>query len=679
MAKKGKVPEDVRKRWGELQDEIAEHNRRYYVEDDPVISDYDYDMLVKELEKIEDDYPSLLEEAGGSVSQEVGAPVEEVSFEKVEHVTPMMSLANAMDEGELDEWVKSVKKGLDEDDVEYVVEPKMDGLAVDLVYEDGRLTRALTRGDGRTGEDVTPNVLTIELIPREVSGLSGLLEVRGEVYMDKADFEEMNRRAEESNSKVFANPRNVAAGSLRQKNPRVTMNRPLKMVCYACGRADGTDIKSQSELLEQLSSWGFPAPEEWKSAKEKDLKELYSELQDKREYLPYEIDGMVIKVDEFGQREKLGARSKNPRWAIAYKFPPVQRTTVVRDIEIQVGRTGALTPVARLEPVQVGGVTVSNATLHNQDEIDRKDVRIGDTVMVQRAGDVIPEVVKVVVEKRQSDPERFRMPGNCPVCGSEVSWPEGEAVPRCPNASCPAVVRGKLIHFASRAAMDIDGMGPKVIDALLEKNLIEDISDLFTLPDKKDDLVSIERMGEKSADNLIKSVEESKTRPLARVVFALGIRNVGEHVARVLADEFGSVENLAKASEEDLEAINEIGPIVARSVYDFFNNDENLALIDRMKKRGVEFTPPERPEPEEMEAAEEIRAKTFVFTGSLEKFTRDEAKEMVRKLGGRATSSVSKSTDYVVAGEKAGSKLTQAEKLGVKVISEDDFLEMAGK
>jgi len=487
--------------------------------------------------------------------------------------------------------------------------------------------------------------------------------------MEVQRFREFNRQREAAGEQPFANPRNAAAGSLRQLDPRVTASRPLEILLYGVGVVEGAEPGTHAEELALLKELGFRVVPHRICRSPEEVQEFWAEMNGRREELPYEADGIVVKVNSRAQQERLGVRSRSPRYAVAYKFPPRQETTVVRDIEVQVGRTGALTPVARLEPVQVGGVTVSNATLHNQDEIERKDVRIGDTVIIQRAGDVIPEVVAVVKSKRTGKERKFQMPDRCPVCGSKVERPEGEVVARCINFACPAQVKARIEHFASRGGMDIEGLGTKLVEQLVEKGLVRSPADLYFLD--KEQLVALERMAEKSAENLLNALEASKDRPLARCIYALGIRHVGEHVAEVLAERFGSLEALLSASYEDLEATPEVGPVVARSVRDFFDREDNCKAIARLREGGVKFPPLER-----RPAAGKLAGKTFVFTGALSRFSRSEAEALVRQYGGRAASSVSKNTDFVVAGEKPGSKLAKAEKLGVKVISEDDFVKM---
>jgi len=666
-----KVPEKIVKEVEELRRQIEHHNYCYYVLDQPEIPDAEYDRLMRRLQELEAQYPELV--TPDSPTQRVGAqPVE--AFGTVRHTMPMLSLDNALSEEEFREWWRRTADGLGGERFEVVAEPKLDGLAVELIYEDGRFRLGATRGDGYTGEDVTQNLRTIRSVPLRLrerdGGVPSRLEARGEVYMEVERFREFNRQREEAGEPPFANPRNAAAGSLRQLDPRVTAARPLEILLYGVGVVEGVELRSHADELELLKDLGLRVVPYRICRSPEEVQDFWAQMNEQREELPYEADGIVVKVNDRAQQERLGVRSRSPRFAVAYKFPPRQETTVVRDIEVQVGRTGALTPVARLEPVQVGGVTVSNATLHNQDEIERKDVRIGDTVIVQRAGDVIPEVVAVVKSKRTGRERKFKMPDRCPVCGSKVERPEGEVVARCINFACPAQVKARIEHFASRGGMDIEGLGTKLVEQLVEKGLVRSPADLYFL--KKEQLVGLERMGEKSAENLLNALEASKDRPLARCIYALGIRHVGEHVAEVLAERFGSLEALMNASYEELEATPEVGPVVARSVRDFFDREDNVKAIERLREGGVKFPPVER------RAAGEgkLAGKTFVFTGALSRFSRSEAEALVRQHGGRAASSVSKNTDFVVAGEKPGSKLAKAEKLGVKVISEEDFVKM---
>ncbi|HEY6871208.1 MAG TPA: NAD-dependent DNA ligase LigA [Geobacteraceae bacterium] len=655
----------------ELRREIERHNRFYYVLDRPEITDAEYDALYRELVRLEEEFPELA--TPDSPTRRVGgAPLEK--FSQVTHRIPMLSLENAFNEEEMEEFDERVKRFLGlpaGGEIDYVCEPKMDGLAVELVYENGEFTVGATRGDGVTGEDVTRNLRTVKAIPLRLATdrPPRLLEVRGEVFLPLAPFQKLNAEREEAGEPTFANPRNAAAGSIRQLDSRITARRPLAIFCYAPGEVEGHEFTSQHDLLQTLPRWGLPVnPLIRRVSGIRGVLAYYREIGEKRESLPYEIDGVVVKVDSFPLQRELGEKSRSPRWAIAWKFPPRQAVTVIEDIVPSVGRTGVITPTAHLRPVEVSGVTVSRATLHNWEEMERKDIRIGDTVVIERAGDVIPAVVKVVTEKRTGREKPLPIPASCPECGSEVVKIPDEVAVRCLGLACPAQIRESIIHFASRHAMDIDGMGDKYIEQLLRLKLVRDVADLYRLT--KDDFMQFERMGDKLAENLLTAIERSKERELARFIFALGIRHVGEHTARLLASAFGSMENLERATGEELLSIREIGPQVAQSIRTFFHNPKNVEVIGRMLKAGV------RPTVEEKKIGGKFTGTTFVFTGALTRFTRDEAKRMVENEGGHAAGSVSKKTDYVVAGAEAGSKLDKARALGVKVISEEEFLEM---
>ena len=662
--------EEARRRIEELRELIRYHNYRYYVLDSPEISDAEYDRLFRELQELEEKFPEFV--TPDSPTQRVGAqPAEE--FGTVPHTIPMLSLDNAMDEEEVREFDERVKRFLGTDeDIEYVAEPKLDGLGVELVYERGRLVVGSTRGDGFVGEDVTQNLRTIRAVPLVLLGdPPERLEVRGEVIMHIEDFKELNRRRAEEGEPPFANPRNAAAGSVRQLDPRITASRPLDIFFYGVGQVVGREFSTHWEVLQALRSWGLRTNPLNRLCRNVDeAVDYYRELLKIREELPYEADGIVIKVNRLDLQRRLGEKARSPRWAIAYKFPPRQATTVIKDIVVQVGRTGVLTPVAIMEPVHVGGVEVKRATLHNQDEIDKKDVRIGDTVIVQRAGDVIPEVVAVVKERRTGKERPFRMPERCPVCGAKVVRLPDEAAHRCTNSACPAQVKERIRYFASKNAMDIEGLGVKLVAQLVDRGLVKDVGDLYFLT--KEQLASLDRMAEKSAENLLEALERSKEREPARVLCALGIRHVGEHVARVLMDHFGSIDRLAEASADELESVPGIGPEVAGSVVDFFSHEENMRVLEKLKRAGLKFEV-------EKEAAGPLSGKKFVFTGTLSSMTRSEAEELIRKLGGEASSSVSRRTDYVVVGENPGSKLERARQLGVKTITEEEFLRMVGK
>jgi DNA ligase (NAD+) len=655
-----------------LRDQLNDHNYRYYVLDDPLISDSEYDQLFRELQKLETDNPNLITE--DSPTRRVGAePLS--SFGSWTHRMPMLSLANAMNEDELAAFDTRVKKGLGtEKDLEYMAEPKLDGLAVELVYENGFFVNGSTRGDGITGEDITQNLKTISAIPLSLrkngQKTPPLLEVRGEVFITKDGFKKLNRNQEKEERSPFANPRNAAAGSLRQLDSKITATRPLSIYCYEAGRIDGISFDTHEDFLSTLKEWGFPVnPEIQKVNNAETMVAFHRNLEAKRDSLPYGIDGTVFKVNAINQRNALGIRSRSPRWAIAGKFKAQQATTLVQNIIPSVGRTGAVTPVARLEPVNVGGVVVTNATLHNQDEIDRKDVRVGDTVLIQRAGDVIPEVVKVIPAKRPPETKTYQLPTECPSCGQEVFRPEGEVVTRCQNLSCPAQVKGRIEHFVSKGALDIDGFGEKLVDQLVDKKLILTVDDIFKL--NFDDLVNLDRMAEKSALNILTAIQDSKQTTFARFVYALGIRNVGAHLSKVLEKAFvGDIEKFMNAAAEELEAIDEVGPIVAETITTFLSNCTNTDVIESCLSLGIRLKKVEEPK------SLLLQGKTFVFTGALTQFSRNEAKEMTEAHGGKVSGSVSKNTDFVVAGPGAGSKLKKATELDIPVLSEAEFLDM---
>ena len=662
----------IQKQINDLRMQLNDHNYRYYVLDDPLISDSEYDQLFRELQKLETDNPNLITE--DSPTHRVGAePLS--SFGSWTHRMPMLSLANAMNEDELAAFDTRVKKGLDtEKDLEYMAEPKLDGLAVELVYENGFFVNGSTRGDGITGEDITQNLKTIAAIPLSLrkngQKTPPLLEVRGEVFITKDGFKKLNRNQEKEELSPFANPRNAAAGSLRQLDSKITATRPLSIYCYEAGRIDGISFDTHEDFLSTLKEWGFPVnPEIQKVKNAETMVAFHRNLEAKRDSLPYEIDGTVFKVNAINQRNALGIRSRSPRWAIAGKFKAQQATTLVQNIIPSVGRTGAVTPVARLEPVNVGGVVVTNATLHNQDEINRKDVRVGDTVLIQRAGDVIPEVVKVIPAKRPPETKTYQLPTACPSCGQEVFRPEGEVVARCQNLSCPAQVKGRIEHFVSKGALDIDGFGEKLVDQLVDKKLILTVDDIFKL--NFDDLVNLERMAEKSALNILTAIQDSKQTTFARFVYALGIRNVGAHLSKVLEKAFvGDIEKFMNAEEEELEAIDEVGPIVAETITTFLSNCTNTDVIESCLSLGIRLKKVEEPK------SLLVQGKTFVFTGALTQFSRNEAKEMTEAHGGKVSGSVSKNTDFVVVGPGAGSKLKKATELDIPVLSEAEFLDM---
>ena len=657
-----------------LRSEIERYNIAYYVLDAPIVPDSEYDRLFRQLQELEKAHPELV--VPDSPTQRVGGlPL--AQFEKVEHKIPMLSLQNGLSEEEVAAFDKRISDELDGENVEYEAELKFDGLAVNLRYENGLLVQAATRGDGTSGENITNHSKTVRTIPLRLSDLAPpeVLEVRGEVLMFKKDFHDLNRRQRENEQKEFVNPRNAAAGSLRQLDSQITATRQLRFFAYGLGELKGSPLpRSQSALLDWFVQLGIPVCDERKVVKGfKGLMGFFNRIEEKRESLPYEIDGVVYKVNSIAEQQKLGFISRAPRFAIAHKFPAQEVLTEVLDIDVQVGRTGAITPVARLKPVFVGGVTVTNATLHNEDEVRRKDVRIGDTVIVRRAGDVIPEVLAVVPERRQADAREFVMPTVCPVCGSPIIRPEDEAIARCSGGwiKCPAQKKGGLLLFVSRKALGIEGLGEQLIDQLVDKNVINDAADLYTLD--LETLSQLDRMAEKSASNLLGELEKSKKTTFARFLYALGIRHVGEATARALAGYFGNLANLRQASEEQLLEVADIGPIVAASIKQFFSDERNLALVDKLLGVGLHW-----PEHEMKEKPEELpfQNKKFVLTGTLPSLTRDAAAEIIRNLGGKVSSSVSRNTDYVLAGSEPGSKLAKAEELGVRVIDENEFLQL---
>jgi DNA ligase (NAD+) len=660
--------DEAKARIERLRSEINFHNRQYYVYDDPKIPDAEYDRLLRELQELEAAFPQFI--THDSPTQRVGAePLE--GFEEVRHRLPMLSLDNAFSEQELQDFDRRVRERLglaQGGKVRYMAEPKLDGLAINLRYEEGRLVHGATRGDGTTGEDVTSNVRTIQAIPLRLLGedYPRVLEVRGEIFMPKAGFEALNERARRAGEKTFVNPRNAAAGSLRQLDPRITATRPLSFFCYGFGEVEpGPLAKTHSDSVLRLREWGLPVSPEMRVVEGvAGCLDYFRNVGVRRDALDYDIDGVVFKVDELALQQQLGFVSRAPRWAIAHKFPAQEELTEVEAVEFQVGRTGAITPVARLKPVFVGGVTVSNATLHNMDEVERKDVRVGDTVSVRRAGDVIPEVVQVILERRPDSSRKVALPDHCPVCGSDVVRPEGEAVARCSGGLyCPAQRKESLKHFASRKAMDIEGLGDKLVEQLVEQGLVKDPADLFHLTIEQ--LSALERMAEKSAQNLLDALEKSKQTTLPRFLFALGIREVGEATAQSLARQFGDLEMIEKANEEQLQETPDVGPIVASHVVTFFQQQHNLEVIKRLRDTGIHWDPVERPAKE----AQPLAGKTFVLTGTLSR-PRSEVKAQLEALGAKVAGSVSKKTDYLVAGEEAGSKLAKAEKLGLEILDE---------
>ncbi|MDF2521866.1 MAG: ligase, NAD-dependent [Clostridia bacterium] len=649
----------------ELTQEINKHNYNYYVLDNPTISDFEYDKLTKELIDLEERYPEL--KLPDSPTQRVGGAVLK-GFKEVVHKTPKLSLGNVFDENDIRDFDNRVRKALQQD-VEYVLELKIDGLTVVLNYEDGLLIQGATRGDGVKGEDVTANLKTVRSIPLSLSEKL-TLEVRGEVYMPKKAFEELNERREEMEEPPFANPRNAAAGSIRQLDTKVTAERALDIFVFNLENIEDMALDTHIESLEYMKKICLKVSPHMIICKNADaIIEQCKQWADKRGELPFEIDGLVIKVNSLEQRELLGNTSKSPRWAVAYKFPPERKKTKVKSIEVQVGRTGAITPTAEFEPVRLAGSVISRATLHNEDNIRDKDIRIGDTVIIQKAGDVIPEVVEVVKEDRDGSEVIFEMPKTCPACGSEAVREQGEAATKCVNMSCPAQIRRSLFHFVSRDAMNIDGMGPQIITLLMDKDFIKDASDIYTLKEKAAELIALERMGEKSVANLIDAIEASKQNPLERLIFALGIRMIGQRAAKLLAESFDDIYELADACVERLDSIPEIGEKMAESVVKFFQQTQNRLLINKLSELGVNVKSMKK----DIVEKEAFKGKTFVLTGSLESLTRDRAKELIEGFGGKVSSSVSKKTDYVLAGEEAGSKLTKAQELGVAIIDEETF------
>ena len=660
--------EGVKAQIGQLRQQINYHNYRYYVLDDPEIPDSEYDRLLRELQALEAEHPELI--TPDSPTQRVGAqPLKE--FSEVRHVVPMLSLGNAFSDEEMADFDERVRKLLGEEQIEYAAEPKLDGLAINLRYERGVLVQGATRGDGHRGEDVTSNVRTIGAIPLRLQGdeWPGVLEVRGEIFMPKQGFEELNERARNKGEKTFANPRNAAAGSLRQLDPKITATRPLSFYAYGWGELSVDRLAdSYSASMAVLKGLGMPvSPEQQVVQGLEGCLAYFEAMAQKRDSLEYEIDGVVFKVNDLEQQQRLGYVSRAPRWAIARKFPAQEALTVVKDVEFQVGRTGAVTPVARLQPVEVGGVVVRNATLHNMDEVRKKDVYIGDTVYVRRAGDVIPEIVRVLPERRPQDAREVVLPGHCPVCGSDVIKPEGEAVARCTGGLfCPAQRKEAIKHFASRRAMDIEGLGDKLVEQLVDQELIRDPADLYSLT--REQLTGLERMGEKSAQNLLDALARSKETTLAHFLYALGIREVGEATSQTLARQFGSLEALEKATEEQLQETPDVGPIVATHIAAFFRQPHNREVIEKLLGAGIHWPEVEVP-PEEQQA---LAGKTFVLTGSLSR-PRSEIKAELQELGARVAGSVSKKTDYVVAGEAAGSKLEKARELGVTILDEEQM------
>lgn len=663
-----KIDPKIIKRVEELRRLIRYHDYKYYVENQPEISDYEYDQLVKELEKLESEYPELI--TPDSPTQRVaGEPI--AGFKTVKHRIPMLSLSNCYTPEEIREFDQRVRKALPKEKVEYVAELKIDGVAVSLEYRDGKFYRGATRGDGYQGDDVTFNLRTIKSIPLVLNTDDKRLmniEVRGEVYLDRETFRRINREREAAGEELFANPRNAAAGSLKLLDPKITATRNLDIFIHSLGELPEPVASTHFETLLKLKEIGLKINPHMRLCRDiEEVIEVWREWETRRHSLPYDIDGLVVKVNNLDQQRRLGTTMKSPRWAMAFKFSPTQATTKLKDIVLQVGRTGAITPVAILEPVELAGSTISRATLHNQEEIARKDIRIGDTVIIEKAGEVIPEVVKPIPSLRTGAEKVFKMPTTCPVCGSKLRKDPEEVVFRCENINCPAQIKRRLVHFASRSAMDIEGLGEAMVEQLVDKGLVKDIADIYNLT--YDQLINLERMGDKSVRNLLSAIEKSKHRSLADLIFGLGIRHVGRHAAEILAKEFESLDELMETPLERLTKIREIGPVMAESIYQTLHDPETRKLIDRLKKAGVNM----RSEKEKVPTGK-LAGKTFVLTGTLSRYTREEASRLIRELGGEVASSVSKKVDYLIVGENPGSKLDRARELGIKTLTEEEFI-----
>ncbi len=658
--------EKAEKRIKELREITAYHAKKYYDDDSPEISDFEYDMLMVELRNLEKEYPDLITK--DSLTQHVGGTVKE-GFEKVEHEVPLQSLQDIFDFEELYEFDERTKKALETNNVNYVVETKIDGLSVSLEYKNGEFVRGATRGNGLVGEDITENLKTIKNIPQKLKEKIDII-VRGEVFIGKKEFEEMNRKREENDESLFANARNAAAGSLRQLDSKITASRPLDIFIFNVQKSDTIKFTSHLESLKYLEKIGFNVnPVKVFCTSIKEVIDEINKIGENREKLSFGIDGAVVKVDDLRQREILGVTYKTPKWAIAYKYPPERKETILKDILLQVGRTGAITPMAILEPVKVAGSMISKTTLHNEDFIKEKDLKIGDTVIIQKAGDVIPEVVGVVKEKRTGKEKDFVMPRKCPVCGADAIREEGESAVRCIGIECPAKQYRNILHFASREAMNIKGLGDSIVEEFLNRKMIENISDLYKL--KLEDIASLKKNGKKFAQNLIDSINESKNNEFYRLINGLGIRHIGVKAAKSLAKAFKNIDNLQNATYEELIEIDDMGEIMAQSVFEFFNQTQTKDLIEKFKLYGINMQVEENAETDNR-----FEGKIFVLTGGLENFSRKEAEEIIEKLGGKTSSSVSKKTTYVLAGEDSGSKLLKAQKLGIEIISEQDFINM---
>ncbi|OGW88544.1 MAG: hypothetical protein A3A73_00140 [Omnitrophica bacterium RIFCSPLOWO2_01_FULL_50_24] len=674
---------ETKKKIEKLRRDLERHNRKYYVEAKPVISDQEFDALMRELIDLEKEFPDL--KTPDSPSERVGgAPLKE--FRTVRHKIPMMSMDNTYSYDELREFDERVKKGLDAKDVDYFVEEKIDGVSISLLYRDGVFVLGATRGDGRLGDDVTENLKTIDDIPLQFRGKApAVLEVRGEVYLAHKSFEAINREKEKAGEELFKNPRNACAGTLKLLDPKIVRKRKLNLFCHGLGQIEGSPnfhgqsskrsgegsaVRSQSEFFEQLRELGFPTIPNAKEVKDiESVIEFVESFKKKKDRLGYNVDGLVVKVNDFKARDRLGATSKAPRWMIAYKYPAEQAVTELEDIEISVGRTGALTPVALLKPVRLSGTTVSRASLHNRDEIERLDVRVGDFVRVEKSGEIIPKVVAVEVSKRGTGVRKFKFPDRCPVCGGRATRSGDEVVVRCVSLACPAQLKGRIKHFAMRDALDIEGMGEALIEQLVEKKLVKGLADLYELA--FDQVAGLERMGEKSAQNLFDGIEKSKSKELYRLIFGLGIPNAGEHAAQILADRFKHLDRLTRSTAEELQAIPGIGPTTADSVVDFFKDAGTRSTLEKMKKSGVRFDVVES-----KKLGTAFAGKTFVITGTLKHYSRSEAEQLIRKFGGSAISSISKKTDFLVLGDESGSKYDKAKALGIHVIDEHQFQNM---
>lgn len=665
-----------------LREKISDADYKYYVLAQPDIEDYEYDMMMKELIELETKYPELA--SPDSPSQRIGSDISN-EFSTVIHRVPMLSLSNSYDENDLFEFDKRVKSLLKGEKFNYVCELKFDGAAVSIIYRDGIFVQGATRGDGTQGDEITKNLKTIRALPLKLNSSQGIfkkldIEVRGEVFINKKDFERINEKQLEAGDKLYANARNTSAGTLKLKDSRIVASRHLNMFCYYLLHLEDREnikLRSHYENMQILHKLKFPVNKHTELVNDIDgVKRFYESIEKIRDNLPYEIDGVVIKVDSLLQQERLGTIAKSPRWAIAYKFKAKQAITKLKKITLQVGRIGTVTPVAELEPVFLAGSTISRATLHNADEIKRKDIREGDYVKIEKGGDVIPKIVEVVMEKRPKDSKPFRMPGKCPVCGTELERPEGEANHYCINFQCQAQVQGRIEHFIARDAMDIEGLGYSIVEKFINLGFLHDVTDIYKLHIHEKELKALEGFGEKSIDNILKSIEDSKQKPFEKVIYAIGIRHVGSRTAAILAKKLGSLDKIQNASKEDIEKIREIGPKIAESVYDFFHNRSNRLLVEKLRKSGLKF---EAERKGERSSASVFEDKTFVLTGTLDKFTREEANELIESNGGRVSSSVSKKTDYVLAGKEAGSKLEKAKALGIKVITGEEFESMLKK